>query len=156
MSTTNIGSRNPPGSPRRWPIVKRAKPSCSPTTRAVARVRTDPRDSDGASAPSRWRDDLRVVAVGDEADVLALRLLGDELEAELVRDGARLGLRLRADGQEHARQHRAVDSPEEVRLVLVVIEPAVQLAVDDARVVAGRDPVRVDRVGLRERDRGTS
>ena len=76
IATTNIGSRNPPGSPRRWPIVKRANPSCSPTTVP----------SDEYEWPARQRrrvgaeplaNDLRVVAVGDEADVLALHLLGD-------------------------------------------------------------------------------
>ena len=47
-------------------------------------------------------------------------------------------------------QHRAVDAPEEVRLVLRAIEAAMQHAVVDARVVARRDPLRVDRVGLHE------
>src|SRR5258708_17231252 len=59
------------------------------------------------------RDHLRVIAVRHEADVLALRLLGDELETELVRHGARLGLGLRTDGQHHARENRAADAPQE-------------------------------------------
>jgi hypothetical protein len=80
IATTNIGSAKPPGSPRRCPTVKRACPSCSPTTRRRA-SRTAP-----ARAPARRRrapaDDLRVVAVGHEADVLALDLVGDHREPE--------------------------------------------------------------------------
>ena len=54
MSTTNIGSRNPPGNPRRWPIVKRANPSCVPTVFPFEST-NGPRESAGASSPRRWR-----------------------------------------------------------------------------------------------------
>ena len=50
------------------------------------------------------RDHLRVIAVRNKADILAVRLLGDELESELVRDGTRFKLGLPADRQEHARK----------------------------------------------------
>ena len=39
----------------------------------------------GCVAAQPARDHLRMIAVGDEADVLALDLLGDDLEAEGVR-----------------------------------------------------------------------
>ena len=73
-------------------------------------------------------NDLGVVAVRDEANVLTLDLLGDQLEAELVRHRARLRLGLRSNRQNHAPQHGAVDAPEEVRLILGVIEAAQQFA----------------------------
>ena len=98
----------------------------------------------GAAQPC---DHARVVAVGDEADVLALALLGDELEPQLVRDRPRLRLRLRADREQHARQHAPVDPPQEVRLVFRRIEPPMQGTVDHARVVSRRDPSCIHRVG---------
>ena len=77
-----------------------------------------------------------------------LHLLCDQLEPEPVRDGAGLRLGLRADWEKHAAQHRAVDPPEEIRLVLGVIDTAPQLTIEHARIVSRRDPRRVDRVGL--------
>src|SRR5213594_819499 len=65
-----------------------------------------------------------------------------------MRDRTRLRLRLRADGKNHSRENLAVDSPEEIRLVLPAIDAAIQLAVDHARVVSRRDESRVDRVRL--------
>ena len=65
-----------------------------------------------------------MIAVRDKTNVLALGLLGDDFEAEAVRHGARLLLREAANGQQHARQDGAIDSPEEVGLILGVIEPA--------------------------------
>src|SRR5207237_3383990 len=77
-----------------------------------------------------FANDLGVIPVGDEADVLTLLFLRNDLEPELVRHGARFGLRLRAYGQDHARQHAAIDAPEEIRLILRVIHAAMQRAVD--------------------------
>ena len=98
--------------------------------------------------PKLPRDDLCMIPVGHEADVLALRLLGDELEPELVRHRARLRLRLRPHGQQHPREHPSLDAPEEVRLVLCRIESAMQRTVAHLRIMAGRDPASVDGVGL--------
>src|SRR5690606_36373153 len=79
------------------------------------------------------RDDLRVIAVGDEADVLALRLLRDDAQPQLARQLARLILRELAHGEEHPPHDGAIDSPEEVALVLRAVATAVQLAVHRAR-----------------------
>src|SRR3712207_2353062 len=89
-----------------------------------------------------------MVPVRHEADVLTLDLLGDRLQAEAPRDGPRLGLGLRPDREHQAVEHRTVDSPEEIGLVLLPVQPSVQLAAVDARVVPGRDPIRFDLVGL--------
>src|SRR5207237_6304832 len=80
----------------------------------------------------------------------AFGLLGNDLEAEPVGDGARLGLRPVADGKEHAPNDIPVNAPQEVRLIFPRVETAVQRAVDDPRVVPGGDPSRVDSVGLVE------
>ena len=92
-------------------------------------------------------NDPRVVAIGNEADVLRFDLLGHD-QPERTRHVARLGLGLVPDREEHARDHGAVDPPQEVGLVLGLVEPAVQLPVDDARVVPRRDVRRIDGVGL--------
>src|SRR4051812_30514044 len=89
-----------------------------------------------------------MIAIGHEADVLALGLLGDQLESELVRDGARLWLCLVSHGENHARQYLAVDAPQEVALVFRRVEPAMQYTVGYARIVASGDPPRVDRICL--------
>src|SRR3954468_1641883 len=91
---------------------------------------------------------LRVVTVRNEADVLALRLLRDDLEAQAVRDGARLRLRARANGEQHPPNDVPVNSPEEVRLILPRIEAAMQRAVDDSRVVSRGNEAGVDRICL--------
>ena len=94
------------------------------------------------------RDDLRVIAVGNEADVLALRLLRHDAESQLARELARLFLGELADGEEHPPYDGAVYSPEEVALVLRAVAPAMQLAIHRARVMPSGDVPRVERVGL--------
>ena len=93
-------------------------------------------------------EDPRVVSIGDKADLLTLRLFGDYLEAHCMSACASLCLVQRADGQDQTRQHRAIDSPQEIGLVLVVIHPAVQLSVHDARIMPGRYPSRIDGICL--------
>src|SRR5689334_10636601 len=91
-----------------------------------------------------------MIAVGNEADVLALYLVRDDREAERPRAFARFGLRHLADRQKHAPNDRAVYPPEEVALVLGRVPTAQQLTRSRARVVTGRDPLGFQRVGLAE------
>ena len=93
-------------------------------------------------------DDLDMITVGHEADVLAFDLFGDHLEPQPVCDRARLCLRLVADGQQQPAHDITRDAPQEVRLVLGVIQSTIQVAVDGARVVTRRDPVALERLGL--------
>src|SRR5699024_1217017 len=93
------------------------------------------------------------VAVGDEADVVAVRLLGHG-EAALGRLDADVGLRRVPEGEEGPRELVLVEHPEDVGLVLGRVDGAVQLAttgpVDDLRVVPGRAGVEAERQRLVE------
>src|SRR5205823_14036037 len=66
-------------------------------------------------------------------------------------NGPSLRFRQRADRREHARHDGAVDAPQEIRLVLLAIEPAEQRAVLRDRVVSRRDRVTIERVGMIEK-----
>ena len=74
-------------------------------------------------------EDPRVVTVRHEANLLTFRLLGDHLETHRVRSCSRLRLVEPADWQNHPRQNGAVDPPEEVSLVLVLVDAPTQLAI---------------------------
>ena len=119
-------------------------PSCRPSTR--------PRSS--TIAPSRRpppgrvpRTKRRVVVVGNEADLLAVRLVGDRQprRARVLADGV---LRPIADREDRARQLVLRQREQEVRLILRRIDAALQqvpagrLVALDARVVAGGDARR--------------
>src|SRR5689334_7235395 len=67
-----------------------------------------------------------------------------------MRHGARLGFRPITDGQEHAPNDVPMNAPQEVRLILPWVETTIERAIDDPGVVTGRNPARVDRVGLVE------
>ena len=89
-------------------------------------------------------DERRVVAVGNEADFLAVGLLGDR-QPEAARDVANRVLRQIADGEARARQLLLREREQEIRLILRRIEAAAKhvaagFGIDaDARVMAGRD-----------------
>ena len=70
MRSTKRGPPPPPGTPRRWPTVKRA---ClvSPSTR-----RSSSTIAPGAPAAAALGHERDVIAVGDEADLLRLGLVG--------------------------------------------------------------------------------
>src|SRR2546425_4382128 len=90
-----------------------------------------------------------VVLVRDEADLHRLGLFGGA-EAEPPGDRAGLGLCELAHRREHTRDDRAVDPPEEVRLVLARVAPAVQRSVPGDHVVPRRHVGAVQRVGVVE------
>ena len=98
-------------------------------------------------------DERAVVAAGDEADVGAVGLVGHG-EVVALGDGADLVLAQLADREAGHREGALAEGVEEVGLVLVGVEAAVQggAAVDirDARVVAGGEPVGAERFGLVE------
>ena len=88
-----------------------------------------------------------IVVVGNEADLHRFRLVRRG-ETQPARVAARLRLREHADRREHSRHHLAVDSPQEVALVLVPVPAPVEGAVAGYRVVPGGDVVAVQRVGM--------
>ena len=90
-----------------------------------------------------------VVVVRHEADLHRLRLLGGP-EAEAARVRARLRLRHFPDRRQHPLDDGTVDPPEEVALVLRRVEAAVEGAVARDRVMAGRDVVASERIGVCE------
>ncbi len=107
-------------------------------------------------APPRARrvSQPRGVAVGDEADVVAVGLPGDEEAAlgGLLADPRLLGV---AEGEERAGELVGVEHAEHVALVLGRVDRPVQLAaavggLDDLGVVPGGDGVEAERHGLVE------
>ena len=105
------------------------------------------------------REEALGVAVGDEADVVRVRLLGDGeatvlgLRADLVLRGERV-----AEREERVRELTVVKHTEDVRLVLGHVGGAVQLARavvahDHLGVVAGADRVEAEGEGLVEQGR---
>ena len=107
-------------SPLRWPIVKRCTPSCAPSGRATLV------ENRAAASPRRSLcDERRVVAVGHEADLLAVGLVGDR-EPEPARLGAHGRLRQRAHREQRSRQLLLRQREQEVRLVLVAIDAALE------------------------------
>ena len=102
----------PSASPLRWPTVKACAPSCEPTT-APSRSTMSP-----GSAPTRVGEPAAGVAVRDEADVVAVGLVGDG-EAARGRLGAHLGLRRgRAEREHRVRELLGGEHAEHVGLVL--------------------------------------
>ena len=99
----------------------------------------------GARSPSFSSSQPGVVAVGDEADVVAVGLVGDEQPASrgLLAHGRLGGV---AEREQRVAQLLLVEHPEHVRLVLAVVDRPVHLdqpvlAGAQLRVVAGRDRV---------------
>src|SRR5690606_23387524 len=103
-------------------------------------------------------DDRRVVAVGHEADLHALGLVGGG-QAERAGTRAHLLLVERADREARRRELRGAEVEEEVRLVLRGVRAAQQAQraarriARDARVVAGGDRVGAERAGARQQAR---
>src|SRR3954454_1009070 len=50
--------------------------------------------------------------------------------------------------QQHPLQHRAIDAPQEIGLVLIGVDAAMQLAIYYPRVMTGCNPLRVNAVRL--------
>ena len=124
-------------SPLRWPMVNRWTPSCEPSARPLSST-----NRAAASVGRPPRDERRVVAVGHEADLLAVGLVGDQ-QSEPARLGAHVRLRQRAHRKHRAGQLLLRQREQEVRLVLVAIDAALEQPSSgrrslDARVVAGR------------------
>src|SRR5581483_2634404 len=89
------------------------------------------------------RDERRIVAVGDEADLLAVGLVGDD-QSEPPRLLAHIRLHQRADGEYRPRELILREREQEVRLILLDIRAALEQpsAVGillDTRVVTGGD-----------------
>ena len=105
-----------------------------------------------ALLPEIGVDEGGVVAVGDEADFLAVGLAGDG-DAEAFGEIAHFGLRHRAEREEGAGELVLREAEEEIGLVLAVIDatahlPAAAGGVEgDAGVVAGGDALGADAVG---------
>src|SRR5688500_9949413 len=71
-------------------------------------------------------DKRRVIAVGDEADLVAVGLVGDRQSA-LARDRAHVRLRQLADWKLRARELLLREREEKVGLILVAVDAAQQL-----------------------------
>ena len=91
-----------------------------------------------------------VVAVGDEADLLRVGLVGVG-EAEPARQRAHLVLRLVAEREAHPRQDLRPDAEQEVRLILVGVARAAQRHAAVIAVASGRRGARSDRSPARWR-----
>ena len=111
-------------SPLRWPTVKRCTPSWVPSDvtfrigdHAGARVRRPAR---------RPLDEPGVVAVGHEADLVAVGLVGDAQAARACACSRTSGLGMSPTGNTRVRQLRLREREEEVRLVLAGVAPAPQ------------------------------
>ena len=107
-----------------------------------------------AAAQRRGRDEARVVAVGDEADLLRLGLVAFGRPSRSA-CGAHLVLGQVAEREPHRAELVAGHREQEVRLVLAGIDAAPQQArtVDDLRVVAGGEHVGADRARALEQRR---
>ena len=131
--------------PLRWPTVKRWMPSCRPSTRPR---RVDDRRRRGCAPGARALDERGVVVVRDEADLLAVGLVGDRqaaaaraARAPRSSSARRAGTR-RAPAASCVSEKRKYDwsfagsTPRSRRQ-----RPVAGVALD-ARVVAGRDGAR--------------
>src|SRR5690349_20698658 len=98
-------------------------------------------------------DELLVVAAGDEADLLRIRLVGEHVQSVRARLFADLWLTLFAERKQRAAQLLLRESEKEIRLVLGKIGRSLQdpalpaLVILIARVVTGGDLVRADLPG---------
>jgi hypothetical protein len=79
-------------------------------------------------------DELRIVAVGNEADFLAVRLVSYR-KAPLARVRANLGLREPSNREDRRLQLLLRQRKQEIRLVLARIAPAKQAAPPSLRIV---------------------
>ena len=111
-------------SPRRWPMVKPSMPACVPSVFPSSST-TCPEVS--RSGPTS-ADETEVIVVGDEADLLAFRLVVHR-QPLLAGQPADLRLGIIADREEHVGEQFGTQPEEHVGLVL-------------ARVVAACDPER--------------
>ena len=112
------------------------------------------RRSRRGAVPRRAVQEAGRVAVGDEADVVAVRLLRHREPASRGL-GADLALQRVAEREVRTRQLGSGEDAEHVRLVLAVVDRAVQLdpalgPADQAGVVPGADRVETQRDGLVE------
>ena len=93
-----------------------------------------------------------VVIMRHEADLLAVRLVGDG-QLVALRHLARLHLRVVAERHQEVRERLLVEVVERIRLVLVGVDAllehiAARLVLRDARIVARRDVIRAELHGL--------
>ena len=148
ISRTYSGAGALKPSPRRCPTVKRCTPSWAASACPVgiddtARAKTVRR--------RRSLDEAGVVAVGHEANLLALGLVGVG-ETKLARASAHLGLGHRAERKKRAAQLKLAEREQKVRLILGGVgsaqqmEAAARVALDTG-IVAGRDVIRAERRG---------
>src|SRR5581483_733356 len=86
-------------------------------------------------------DNLRVIAIGHEADVLALDFLGHDIEPKPPRPLSGLRLRQPTNGQQQSPHDGWIQSPQEIRLIFLVIEPTTEYSMFSARVMSRRDPL---------------
>ena len=108
-----------------------------------------------AERTAPWRFEKgRVVAVGDEADLVAVGLLGDG-EAELARERADRRLVERADREQRVRELLLRQREEEIRLILRRIDAALEqvrpAGLAPRRGRSGRSPPGVRRAPRRAR-----
>ena len=104
------------------------------------------------SGPPR-PDEAQVVVVGDEADLLAVRLVVDR-EVEPSGDRPDLGLRRAAHREQDVGQEIAAQAEEDIRLVLDRVDPSGHPSVsigpsDHPGIVAGRHEVGPDLLAVR-------
>ena len=151
MRSTKRGAPAPPGMPRRWPIVNAWVPSCWPIARAgrVVDDRRRPRPR------RRALEEPDVVAVGDEADLLRVGLVGVG-QAEPARQRAHLVLAhvaerkpARATAARAARRTGSTTGPCRDRAPRRSTQAAVRRRARCARSARSRAR-RADRVGERE------
>ena len=137
-----------PGTPRRWPMVKWCVPAWRPSAAPVARRRWRP----AAPAPPCALDEGDVVAVGDEADLLRVGLVGvgqagaARERAHLVLASCRRAGTRRAPATRGARRTGSTTGPCRDRARAPSTTRAVG-AGREARVVPGGERRRADRVG---------
>src|SRR5262249_38650504 len=133
----------PPGDDAEAPaLARREAPVAAVATELVAILVDDRAVLRLEPAPL---EECAVVVAGEEAGLLAFAAAGNG-EAGTLRLGARLGLRLSAERKGDAAEPGRVEPREHVRLVLLQVggarEQREPVALDDARVVPGRQDVR--------------
>src|SRR6267143_117554 len=90
-----------------------------------------------------------VVVVRDETDLDRFLLIRSH-QSQPPGDRASLLLGEIAHRRQHAVHHRAIDPPQEVRLILLAVAAAEQRATVGDRVMPGRNRIAVERVGVIE------
>ncbi len=153
MSSTNrglpSGAGRPSRSPLRWPIVNAV--GALVARRAPRRRLVDDRAPVvGRAVAELLAQPAGVVAVGDEADVVAVRLVGDPQPAARRPRRAPSALVEPPSGNSECAQLVLVEHAEHVGLVLAVVDRPVHLdqpvgAGAQLGVVTGRDRVEAER-----------